>query len=152
MVSTLGLLDKGEVSLDGRVACPKNFTVDGRSFKNSNNFALGDVPFRVDFAKSCNTAFAALAPKLGDDGLAEAGRSLGLEGAWDLGVDAFSGKVSTGGSRRRAGGGRVRAGHDDRQPARDGVGDRRGRARASGSSRSCWSTRRRRSPRRPGRR
>jgi cell division protein FtsI/penicillin-binding protein 2 len=98
MVSTLGLLDKGEVSLDGRVACPRNFTVDGRSFKNSNNFALGDVAFRVDFAKSCNTAFAALAPTLGDDGLAEAGRSLGLEGAWDLGVDAFSGKVSTGGS------------------------------------------------------
>jgi cell division protein FtsI/penicillin-binding protein 2 len=98
MVSALGLLDKGSVSLDGQVACPKTFTVDGRSFKNSNNFALGDVAFRVDFAKSCNTAFAALAPELGDAGLAEAGRSLGLEGAWDLGVEAFSGKVSTGGS------------------------------------------------------
>ncbi|MEU1239669.1 penicillin-binding transpeptidase domain-containing protein [Micromonospora parva] len=98
MVSTLGLLDRGAVTLDGAVACPKTFTVDGRSFKNSDNFELGSVPFRTDFAKSCNTAFAALAPKLGGDGLAAAGRTLGLEGQWDLGTDAFTGKVSTGGS------------------------------------------------------
>jgi cell division protein FtsI/penicillin-binding protein 2 len=97
MVSALGLLDAGAVTLDGPVDCPKTFTVEGRSFKNSNDFALGRVPFRVDFARSCNTAFAALAPKLGPDGLAEAGRSLGLEGAWDLGAEAFTGKVSTGG-------------------------------------------------------
>ncbi|SDY65627.1 Cell division protein FtsI/penicillin-binding protein 2 [Micromonospora pattaloongensis] len=98
MVSALGLLDLGAVDLDTPVACPKTFTVDGRSFKNANNFALGTVPFRVDFARSCNTAFTALAPKLGDQGLAEAGRSLGLEGSWTLGVDAFTGKVSAGGS------------------------------------------------------
>ncbi|MGC4760777.1 penicillin-binding transpeptidase domain-containing protein [Micromonospora trifolii] len=98
VVSTLGLLDRGAVTLDGPVDCKKTFTVDGRSFKNSDNFELGSVPFRTDFAKSCNTAFAALAPKLGGDGLAAAGRSLGLEGQWDLGTDAFTGKVSTGGS------------------------------------------------------
>ncbi|MET7705169.1 penicillin-binding transpeptidase domain-containing protein [Micromonospora sp. NPDC005413] len=98
MVSTLGLLDRGAVTLDGPVDCKKTFTVDGRSFKNSDNFELGSVPFRTDFAKSCNTAFASLAPKLGGDGLAAAGRSLGLEGPWDLGTDAFTGKVSTAGS------------------------------------------------------
>jgi cell division protein FtsI/penicillin-binding protein 2 len=98
MVSTLGLLDRGAVTLDGPVDCKKTFTVDGRSFKNSDNFELGSVPFRTNFAKSCNTAFASLAPKLGGDGLAAAGRSLGLEGQWDLGTDAFTGKVSTGGS------------------------------------------------------
>ncbi|WBB66750.1 penicillin-binding transpeptidase domain-containing protein [Micromonospora sp. WMMD812] len=98
MVSALGLLDKGAVTPDAPVDCPKTFEVEGRSFKNSDNFALGRVPFRTDFAKSCNTAFAALAPKLGGDGLAVAGRSLGLEGQWDLGVDAFSGKVSVNGS------------------------------------------------------
>lgn len=98
MVSTLGLLDSGAVTPEQPVPCEKTFTVDGRSFKNSENFALGTVPFQVNFAKSCNTAFAALAPKLGDTGLAEAGRSLGLEGPWKLGVDAFTGKVSTGGS------------------------------------------------------
>ncbi|MDQ7909845.1 penicillin-binding transpeptidase domain-containing protein [Phytohabitans sp. ZYX-F-186] len=98
MVSALALLDKGAVTLDTKVNCPKNATVDGRSYKNSHDMALGSVPFRVDFARSCNTAFIGLAPKLGDDGLATAGRSLGLEGTWNLGVDAFSGKVSTGGS------------------------------------------------------
>lgn len=98
MVSTLGLLNSGAVSLDGPVPCRRTETVEGRSFKNSDNFELGTVPFRVAFAKSCNTAFASLAPKLGADGLAEAGRSVGLEAEWDLGVDAFSGKVSTGGS------------------------------------------------------
>ncbi|MFC0503103.1 penicillin-binding transpeptidase domain-containing protein [Micromonospora costi] len=98
MVTALGLLDKGAVTPTTPVDCPKTFTVDGRSFKNSDNFALGSVPFRTDFAKSCNTAFASLAPKLGADGLAAAGRSLGLEGQWDLGVDAFTGKVSVNGS------------------------------------------------------
>ncbi|WP_422773475.1 penicillin-binding transpeptidase domain-containing protein [Plantactinospora sp. WMMC1484] len=97
MVSTLGLLDAGAVTLDAPVACERTFTVDGRSFKNSDNFALGTVPFRTDFARSCNTAFAALAPKLGPDGLANAGRGLGLEAEWKLGMDVFSGRVSAGG-------------------------------------------------------
>ena len=98
MVSTVGLLDAGAVAADTIVPCPQTFTVGGRSFKNSDNFVLGNVPFHTDFAKSCNTAFTSLAPKLGDNGLAEAGKTLGLGVPWDLGVEAYSGKVSTGGS------------------------------------------------------
>jgi cell division protein FtsI/penicillin-binding protein 2 len=98
MVTALGLLDRAAVRLDEVVNCPRNLVVDGQTFKNSNNFALGAVRFRDDFAKSCNTAFAWLAPKLGADGLATAGASVGLGGGWELGVDAFSGKVSTGGA------------------------------------------------------
>ncbi|MFI7546335.1 penicillin-binding transpeptidase domain-containing protein [Actinoplanes sp. NPDC049599] len=94
MVSTLGLLDKRAVTLDGRVDCPKTKTVSGRSFKNSHNMVLGSVPFRTNFAKSCNTAFVNLAPKLGADGLRDASAKLGLGVKWDLGADAFSGKVS----------------------------------------------------------
>ncbi|MFE9204981.1 penicillin-binding transpeptidase domain-containing protein [Micromonospora sp. NPDC007230] len=97
MVSALALLNKGAVTPDARVDCPKTLDVDGRSFKNSDNFELGSVPFTTDFAKSCNTAFASLAPQLGPDGLAVTGRTLGLEAKWDLGVDAFTGKVSTNG-------------------------------------------------------
>ncbi|TCB95753.1 penicillin-binding protein [Micromonospora zingiberis] len=97
MVSALGLVERGAVTPDTVVDCPKTLVVDGRSFKNSNDFALGEVPFRTDFAKSCNTAFAALAPQLGADGLAATGRSLGLEGQWQVGLDAFTGKVSAGG-------------------------------------------------------
>ncbi|RZU77823.1 cell division protein FtsI/penicillin-binding protein 2 [Micromonospora kangleipakensis] len=97
-VSALALLDRGAVTPEATVACPKTFVVDGRPFKNSDNFELGAVPFSTDFAKSCNTAFASLAPKLGPDGLATTGRTLGLEAKWDLGADVFTGKVSTGGS------------------------------------------------------
>jgi cell division protein FtsI/penicillin-binding protein 2 len=56
------------------------------------------VPFHVDFAKSCNTAFASLAPKLTSAGLQEASAALGLGGTWDLGVEAYSGQVSDGGT------------------------------------------------------
>jgi cell division protein FtsI/penicillin-binding protein 2 len=98
MVSALALLDAGKVTLDGKVNCPKTHTVGGKPFKNSDNFALGDVPFRENFAKSCNTAFARLAPQLGPDGLAKTGATLGLGGDWKVDVDAFTGEVSTGGS------------------------------------------------------
>lgn len=98
MVSALGLLDKGAVTPQTIVDCPQTRAVDGRSFKNSDDFVLGKVPFRTDFAKSCNTAFVALAPQLGPDGLAGTGRTLGLECSWDLGADVFTGKVSTGGA------------------------------------------------------
>jgi cell division protein FtsI/penicillin-binding protein 2 len=85
--------------LDTPVACPATATVEGREFKNADGLgALGTVPFRQAFAKSCNTAFVGLAPKLGSDGLAKAGTALGLGAPWDLGAEAFSGKVSTGGS------------------------------------------------------
>ncbi|BCJ54532.1 cell division protein FtsI [Actinoplanes sp. NBRC 14428] len=94
MVSTLGLLDKKAVTLDGKVACPKTKTVSGREFKNSHDMELGSVPFRTDFAKSCNTAFVNLAPALGADGLKAAAAKLGLGEKWDLGADSFSGKIS----------------------------------------------------------
>ena len=45
-----------------------------------------------------NALFVNVADKLGPTGLAEAGTQLGLGTPWDLGIDAFSGKVSSGGS------------------------------------------------------
>jgi cell division protein FtsI/penicillin-binding protein 2 len=95
MVSTLGLLDAGHVTADTTVGCPKTFTVDGRTFTNAGGFELGAVPFHVDFAKSCNTAFASLAPKLGGDGLSKAAASLGIGTTWNLGTDVFTGSVPT---------------------------------------------------------
>ncbi|GGN54408.1 cell division protein FtsI [Actinoplanes lobatus] len=98
MISAYGLLARDAITADTAVDCPKTLTVDGREFKNSHDTALGKVPFHVDFAKSCNTAFAALAPKLGSAGLQEAAGVLGLGGKWDLGVDAYTGQVSDGGT------------------------------------------------------
>ncbi|NUO58046.1 MAG: penicillin-binding protein [Hamadaea sp.] len=98
VVTAYGVLDNGSVTSNTVVNCPKTFTVDGRVFKNAHDFELGAVPFHTDVAKSCNTAFASLAPKLGPDGLAAAGTALGLGTKWDMGVDCFTGAVSSGGS------------------------------------------------------
>ncbi|BAL92381.1 putative penicillin-binding protein [Actinoplanes missouriensis 431] len=98
MVSGYGVLARDVVTADTVVDCPKTFTVDGREFKNSHDEALGKVPFHVDFAKSCNTAFASLAPKLTAAGLQEASTALGLGGAWDMGIEAYTGEVSDGGT------------------------------------------------------
>jgi cell division protein FtsI/penicillin-binding protein 2 len=96
MVTALGLLDAGAVGLDTPVNCPKTFTVGGRSFKNAGNFALGEVPFRTNFARSCNTAFASLAPKLGADGLTKAAASVGIGTSWPFGTEVFAGSVPAG--------------------------------------------------------
>ncbi len=93
-VSAYGILQKKVATADTTVACPKTAAVAGRQFKNSHDEALGSVPFHVDFAQSCNTAFVGLAPKLGADGLRAASEALGIGGKWDLGVEAFSGKLS----------------------------------------------------------
>jgi cell division protein FtsI/penicillin-binding protein 2 len=99
MVSAYGLLENGSVGLDTPTDCPATTTVEGRVIKNADGLgALGTVPFRQAFAKSCNTAFVTLAPKLGPDGLVKAGTAVGLGAPWDLGIDVYAGKVSTGGS------------------------------------------------------
>ncbi|MCO8275516.1 penicillin-binding transpeptidase domain-containing protein [Actinoplanes sp. TRM 88003] len=97
MVSALGLLQKRAVNPNTPVDCPKTKEAGGQVFKNAHDMALGEVPFHVDFAQSCNTAFVGLAPKLGAAGLQSAATAVGLGGQWDLGVKAFSGKVSAAG-------------------------------------------------------
>jgi cell division protein FtsI/penicillin-binding protein 2 len=98
-VSALGLLDAGKVTFDQGVACPGVFNVAGRPpIHNSGNFDIpGNPAFHIDFYRSCNTAFASLAPQLGPTGLAQAGATVGLGQPWDLGTEAFSGKVSQNG-------------------------------------------------------
>lgn len=97
-VSAYRLLDTGEVSLDTPVPCPAEYEAGGFPVTNAFPGDRGEIPFRQAVAISCNTAFAALAPQLGDDGLASAGAALGIGGEWDLGTDTFTGSVSRGGS------------------------------------------------------
>jgi cell division protein FtsI/penicillin-binding protein 2 len=93
VVTALGLLNGGAITPDTTVDCPKTINIGGRSFKNAHDFELGSVPFHVDFAKSCNTAFASLAPKLGADGLKNAAALVGIGGNWNPGAEAFTGSV-----------------------------------------------------------
>ncbi|MFP5220463.1 MAG: penicillin-binding transpeptidase domain-containing protein [Actinomycetes bacterium] len=91
-VSTYALLGAG-LTPDESVPCPETATVDGRSFRNFEGGQLGDVPFRMAFAQSCNTAFVELSQRLEADALASAGTAFGLGAAWDVGVDVFAGEV-----------------------------------------------------------
>ncbi|PRY16087.1 penicillin-binding transpeptidase domain-containing protein [Kineococcus rhizosphaerae] len=92
VVTTLALLANG-LDVGEDVPCTPTYTVDGRSFSNFEDEAFGDVPFRTDFARSCNTAFASLSPRLGDDDLPRAAAELGVGAEWAPGVDAFAGDV-----------------------------------------------------------
>ena len=81
-------LDPGET-----VACPRTTVVDGRSFRNFEGGAAGDVPFRTDFAESCNTAFVSLADRLRPDALTRTGREFGLGERLALGLPAAEARV-----------------------------------------------------------
>jgi cell division protein FtsI/penicillin-binding protein 2 len=92
VVSTLALLEGG-LDPASPVNCTPLATVDGRTFHNAEQESFGPVPFSVDFAKSCNTAFVSLAPRLADNSLARAAQSLGIGPALQLGVPAYAGSV-----------------------------------------------------------
>lgn len=92
IVTTLALLQKGLRPTDS-VACPPTAVVEGRSFKNYENEKFGSVPFRTDFAQSCNTAFVGLSKRLGDNDLRATAAQLGIGTPYKLGTDAFSGSV-----------------------------------------------------------
>jgi cell division protein FtsI/penicillin-binding protein 2 len=77
VVSTAALLRAG-LDTNEIVGCPRTLAVEGKSFRNFEGSAAGPVPFRQDFAQSCNTAFVSLAGRLSPDALTRAGRDYGL--------------------------------------------------------------------------
>lgn len=91
-VSTLALLPTG-LTADEVVACPQTATIEGRAFRNVEDGQLGDVPFRTDFAQSCNTAFVGLSSRLEPGDLGAAAAAVGLGGSWGVGTDVATGSV-----------------------------------------------------------
>ena len=89
--SALALLRAG-LRVDEVVPCPATMRVDGKAFKNAEDEVLGDQPFSVDFAHSCNTAFVGSADRISSAQLEAAARDLGLT-AYDLAPDAFGADV-----------------------------------------------------------
>jgi cell division protein FtsI/penicillin-binding protein 2 len=92
VITTTALIPTG-VTPDTPQACPPSITVGGRTFTNFEGETSGTVPFSVDFARSCNTAFISLAGRLNSDQLQTAGRSLGIGTGWKLPLPAFTGQV-----------------------------------------------------------
>ncbi len=93
IVTTLALLEGG-LTPDTPVNCAPTITVNGRTFHNAERESFGLIPFRTDFARSCNTAFVSLAPRLSPDSLHNAASSLGIGVPFSsLGVSAYAGSV-----------------------------------------------------------
>lgn len=94
-VTALALLRAG-VSPSTQTPCTTTSVVDGRAFKNYDNYPsdrLGQIPLRTAFAHSCNTSLIALRDTADQQALADAAASLGLRMPPELGVPAELGSV-----------------------------------------------------------
>lgn len=95
IVSSLALLRSG-LRPDDSVECPATTVVDGKSFKNYDDYpagGLGTITLRQAVANSCNTAFISSRDRLRDGDLADAAAALGLGVDHDLGFPAYFGQV-----------------------------------------------------------
>lgn len=95
VVSSLALLRNG-MAVDDVVSCPATTVVDGRSFKNYDDYpssALGEITFAQAIAQSCNTALIGNADRLAPGDLTAAAQALGLGTDHDLGFPVYFGQV-----------------------------------------------------------
>ena len=95
VVTSLALLRAGMTPED-TVSCPATTVVDGKSFKNYDDYpssGLGTITLRQAVANSCNTAFISSRDRLKDGDLADAAAALGLGVDHDLGFPAYFGQV-----------------------------------------------------------
>ena len=90
VVSGLALLVKG-LTPDTPVNCPATIVV-GKEFSNASGEVLGEVPFRTDFAESCNTAFVGQSDRVTPAELTATAALLGYRDL-DLGVPVRGGSV-----------------------------------------------------------
>ncbi|MDJ0380562.1 penicillin-binding transpeptidase domain-containing protein [Streptomyces sp. G-G2] len=95
IVTASMLINRGVVSADKAVDCPKTVSGGGRSFHNLENMELKGASFATDFARSCNTAFIGQMKAVGDESAmaAEARGVFGLGLEWSTGVPSFDGDV-----------------------------------------------------------
>ncbi len=95
IVSALALLRSG-LTPDSAVDCPATVVVDGKSFKNYDDYpssALGRITLRRAVANSCNTAIIGAGTTLANGALAQAAAALGVGVDHDLGFPAYFGQV-----------------------------------------------------------
>ncbi len=145
VVTALALLRAGVKPTD-RVPCTPTLVVDGKTFKNYDDYppsGLGDIPLRTAVANSCNTALISQYDRLGPTDLTEAAARARprrrprprLPGVLRPGPEAGLGDRQ----------GRLphRAGQGARLPDGDGRGGGVRGPRRGGGARGCCRTRRR---------
>lgn len=88
VVTALAYMQDG-LGPDDIVPCPATI-VAGKRFKNAGEFALGDVPFRRAFARSCNTTFVGRSSEISSQQLSDVASLLGFRDLDDeVGMDVF---------------------------------------------------------------
>jgi cell division protein FtsI/penicillin-binding protein 2 len=92
VITTAALLEAG-IDPQEEVHCPREITVEGRTFVNFEGRAAGSIPFAEAFAESCNTAFVSLADRLDAEAPPETARAFGLGRRYELPLAAVSGEV-----------------------------------------------------------
>ncbi|PUA81449.1 penicillin-binding transpeptidase domain-containing protein [Nocardioides currus] len=95
VVTSLALLRSG-MQPDDPVQCDATTVVDGKSFKNYDDYpasGIGTITLRQAVANSCNTAFISSRDRIDDGALADAAAALGLGVDHDLGFPAYFGQV-----------------------------------------------------------
>ncbi len=95
VVTSLALLRSG-LRPDDTVRCDATTVVDGKSFKNYDDYpasGIGSITLRQAVANSCNTAFISSRSRLSEGDLAAAAAALGLGVDHDLGFSAYFGQV-----------------------------------------------------------
>ena len=87
-------LGAGLVTPESAVECPATTVIGDRLIPNDTRFALGTVPLRTAFARSCNTTFARLSAELPATALTDAAASLGIGADFVLpGITTVTGSV-----------------------------------------------------------
>lgn len=95
MVTALALLRSG-LSPSSTLSCPETVTVDGRKFKNYDDYpsgSLGRIDLLTAVAQSCNTAFIGQTKELDHADLVDAAGSLGVGQDYDVGFPSFFGLI-----------------------------------------------------------
>ncbi|HLN75923.1 MAG TPA: penicillin-binding transpeptidase domain-containing protein [Nocardioidaceae bacterium] len=96
VVSSLALLRAG-LTPDSTVPCTRTIVVDGKSFKNYDDYpasGLGRIPLSTAVANSCNTAFISQHADVSRQQVKDAAASLGVGVDHDLGFPVFLGSVA----------------------------------------------------------
>ena len=93
IVTATAGFDSKLVTTTTPVDCPGQIEVQHREIHNEG-FELGTVPLVTAFAKSCNTTFAKLATRMGDDALTKAAAQYGIGRDFVIpGLTTLTGKV-----------------------------------------------------------
>lgn len=90
IMTSYALLSKGD-TLTTPISCPTSVVVDGKTFKNIEGEATGNIDLQQAFVESCNTAFVQLTQALTPAQITQAADTFGFNAPEPLGLASAGG-------------------------------------------------------------